>query len=96
MGGSGETRERPRRLAAVTGKVHQQDRGAALRGIVQAVDAMVRRCRDLRLLRERAAVQAGGTRLLLFSGAGFTNELQKIAGDPTVELVGLERLYHGT
>jgi len=37
---------------------------------------------------------AGRCRLMLFSGAGFTDELQEIAAaDPDVQLIGLNRLY---
>jgi hypothetical protein len=36
------------------------------------------------------------TRLLLFGGAGFSNALiQRAATDPSVQLIGLDRLYHG-
>jgi hypothetical protein len=53
------------------------------------------RIRDL--LRGRDGVEAGRTRLLCFSGAGFTDELRAVAGrDPGVQLVGLERLYGGS
>jgi hypothetical protein len=44
----------------------------------------------------RQAVSAETIRLLCFSGAGFTDELRRLAaGDPTVQLVDLERLYYG-
>ncbi|GAA4993114.1 ATP-binding protein [Yinghuangia aomiensis] len=36
---------------------------------------------------------AANTRLLLFSGAGFTEELQQAAADPAIQLIDLERLY---
>jgi len=42
------------------------------------------------------ARRASGTRLMFFSGAGFTEELRRVADrDPSVQLVGLERLYGG-
>jgi hypothetical protein len=48
------------------------------------------------LLRARAEVHAEGARLLLFSGAGFTGELRQIAAqDTALQLIDLERLYHG-
>jgi hypothetical protein len=48
------------------------------------------------LIRARGSVHAPATRLLCFSGAGFSDELRAAAdGDHTVQLVGLERLYHG-
>jgi hypothetical protein len=38
----------------------------------------------------------GRARLLLFSGAGFTDELRHIAAqDTALQLIDLERLYHG-
>ncbi|MBO3742790.1 AAA family ATPase [Actinoplanes flavus] len=46
------------------------------------------------LLRRRDTVHADQCRLLLFSGAGFTDELRdRAAGDPEVQLIGLDRLY---
>lgn len=48
------------------------------------------------LLRARAGVHAERTRLLCFSGAGFTSDLRDLAHrDPTVQLVDLDRLYAG-
>ncbi|MFI8102094.1 ATP-binding protein [Streptomyces sp. NPDC086023] len=36
------------------------------------------------------------TRLQCFSGAGFTNELRHLAeNDPTIQLIDIDRLYHG-
>jgi AAA+ ATPase superfamily predicted ATPase len=58
----------------------------------------LRRIRDLVAARQPAAgaVPAEQTRLVCFSGAGFTDELRRIAArDHTVRLVDLERLYHG-
>ncbi|WP_436786453.1 AAA family ATPase [Yinghuangia sp. YIM S10712] len=50
------------------------------------------RIRDL--LRARSGVDAAQTRLLLFSGAGFTDDLHRTAdADPSVQLVDLARLY---
>lgn len=38
----------------------------------------------------------GQTRLMCFSGTGFTDDLHKTAAhDPTVQLIDLNRLYHG-
>lgn len=40
---------------------------------------------------------AQDARLLLFGGAGFTDALAKRAAtDPSVQLVGLDRLYYGS
>jgi AAA+ ATPase superfamily predicted ATPase len=58
----------------------------------------LRRLEGIRiLLRAREGVQAKNTRLLLFSGIGFTDELRRIAEtDATVQLIGPDRLYRGT
>ncbi|MEU5031695.1 AAA family ATPase [Streptomyces milbemycinicus] len=58
----------------------------------------LRRLEHLRsLLRARSGVRAQETRLLCFSGAGFTEELKEIASrDESIQLVDLERLYHGS
>jgi hypothetical protein len=48
------------------------------------------------LLRARAGVHAEQTRLMLFSGTGFTDELLQVAErESTVQLVSLDRLYQG-
>ncbi|WP_422397081.1 AAA family ATPase [Streptomyces gobiensis] len=48
------------------------------------------------LLRKRGDIRAQSARLLCFSGAGFTEELRRIADtDTTVQLIDLERLYYG-
>ena len=48
------------------------------------------------LLSTRPGVSADRTRLMCFSGAGFTDELRQTARhDRTVQLVDLQRLYHG-
>lgn len=48
------------------------------------------------LVRARGVVRADDTRLLCFSGVGFTGELHRRASqDQTVQLVDLGRLYHG-
>ncbi len=48
------------------------------------------------LLSARDAVRADDTRLFCFSGAGFTDDLHRQAAeDKRVQLVDLERLYHG-
>jgi hypothetical protein len=37
------------------------------------------------------------TRLFLFGGAGFSDALiQRAATDPSVQLIGLDRLYYGS
>jgi hypothetical protein len=42
-------------------------------------------------------IHADDTRLLCFSGAGFTDDLRRIAAsDHTVQLIDVERLYYGT
>jgi AAA+ ATPase superfamily predicted ATPase len=57
----------------------------------------VRRLAHIReLLRRRGDVRAHGTRLICFSGAGFSRDLvEEARADPTVQLVGLRRLYEG-
>ena len=57
----------------------------------------LRRLEHIRaLLRDRGRVAAAETRLLLFSGTGFTAELRQVAADDvTVQLVDADRLYHG-
>jgi AAA+ ATPase superfamily predicted ATPase len=47
------------------------------------------------LLRARDPGLAATTRLLCFSGAGFSNELRAAAPGRGAQLIGLERLYHG-
>jgi hypothetical protein len=48
------------------------------------------------LLAAREASSATRTRLLCFSGAGFTDELRNVAAhDDNIQLVDLLRLYHG-
>jgi len=53
------------------------------------------RTRDL--LRDHPAARASDrTRLALFSGAGFSDDLRDLAsGRPDIALIGLDRLYHG-
>jgi AAA+ ATPase superfamily predicted ATPase len=57
----------------------------------------LRRLRHIRdLLAARGAADLERTRLLCFSGAGFTDDLRDTAArDRTLQLVDLERLYHG-
>jgi hypothetical protein len=57
----------------------------------------LRRLRHIRdLLAARGAADPERTRLLCFSGAGFTDDLRDTAArDRTLQLVDLERLYHG-
>jgi AAA+ ATPase superfamily predicted ATPase len=57
----------------------------------------LRRLEHIRdLLRVRDGVDAESTRLLCFSGAGFTDELRRLAADDTtLQLVDLARLYEG-
>jgi uncharacterized protein len=53
------------------------------------------RIRDL--LRTGGKSGAESARLLLFSGTGFNDALVERAGnDPSVQLIGLERLYYGS
>jgi hypothetical protein len=48
------------------------------------------------LLAARGTAEQRTPRLMCFSGAGFTDELRRIAADDrSVQLVDLERLYHG-
>lgn len=52
---------------------------------------------DIReLLRRRDDLNAQDTRLLLFSGGGFSDDLRQRESDGDVVLVDLERLYRGT
>ncbi|MFE4576590.1 AAA family ATPase [Streptomyces chartreusis] len=57
----------------------------------------LRRLQHIRsLLQARGGVQAQHTRLLCFSGAGFTDELRALAEqDRGIQLVGLDRIYNG-
>jgi hypothetical protein len=48
------------------------------------------------LLRKRGEPGAETARLLLFSGTGFSDAIvERAEEDPTVQLIGLDRLYHG-
>jgi AAA+ ATPase superfamily predicted ATPase len=48
------------------------------------------------LVRTRHTDTAKRTRIMCFSGAGFTDELRKAANhDHTIQLIDLQRLYHG-
>lgn len=48
------------------------------------------------LLAARGAAAPGQTRLMCFSGTGFTDDLRAVAAhDPTVQLIDLDRIYHG-
>ncbi|MEU1802307.1 hypothetical protein [Streptomyces sp. NPDC019937] len=57
----------------------------------------LRRLEHLRgLLGARSGAREQETRLLCFSGAGFTEELRDLASrDETIQLIDLGRLYHG-
>lgn len=56
----------------------------------------LRHIRGLLAARDDRSASTSATRLLCFSGAGFTAELRAAAAtDPLVQLVGLERLYRG-
>jgi hypothetical protein len=47
------------------------------------------------LLQAKAEPGAEGARLFLFSGTGFSAGLiERAAHDPSVQLIGLERLYY--
>jgi AAA+ ATPase superfamily predicted ATPase len=49
------------------------------------------------LLRAKAEPGAESARMLLFSGAGFSAGLvEHAAKDPTIQLIGLDRLYYGS
>src|ERR1700744_3587602 len=49
------------------------------------------------LLVKRGEPGAQGARLLLFGGAGFSDALvQRAEADPSVQLIGLDRLYYGS
>jgi hypothetical protein len=49
------------------------------------------------LLMSRGDLGAQGARLLLFGGAGFSDALVQLAQqDPSVQLIGLDRLYYGS
>jgi hypothetical protein len=51
--------------------------------------------RDLLLIRGNPGAETA--RLLLFSGTGFSDAIVKRAeDDPTIQLMGLDRLYHGS
>ncbi|SFS93163.1 hypothetical protein [Saccharopolyspora flava] len=57
----------------------------------------LRRLQEIRdVLERRDITKSGATRLLCFSGAGFSDDLRRAADDaPEVELIDLNRLYHG-
>jgi uncharacterized protein len=57
----------------------------------------VRRLAHIReLLRGKGEVRAHSTRLLCFSGAGFSREvIEASRSDPGIQLIGLRRLYEG-
>ena len=49
------------------------------------------------LLAAKGEPGAPDARLFLFGGAGFSEALiQRAATDPSVQLIGLERLYYGS
>jgi uncharacterized protein len=49
------------------------------------------------LLAARGEPGTQDTRLFLLSGAGFSDALkQRAATDPSVQLIGLDRLYYGS
>lgn len=49
------------------------------------------------LLAAKGEPGAQDARLLLFSGAGFSDALtQRATTDPSVQLIGLDRLYYGS
>jgi hypothetical protein len=49
------------------------------------------------LLRAKGQSGSGTARLLLFSGAGFSDALvNRAATDPSIQLIGLNRLYYGS
>ncbi|WP_223837696.1 AAA family ATPase [Streptomyces venezuelae] len=55
------------------------------------------RLRHIRGLLAKGGTATDSTRLQCFSGAGFTDDLHRLADkDPTVQLIGIDRLYHGT
>jgi uncharacterized protein len=58
----------------------------------------LRRLQHIRdLLHARDGINAENTRLLCFSGAGFTDELSALANETeAVQLIDVERLYRGT
>ncbi|HEX6467553.1 MAG TPA: ATP-binding protein [Streptosporangiaceae bacterium] len=65
----------------------------------EAIDIRhVRRLERVReLLSARADLDAASARLLLFSGAGFADEVRSLAAtSASVQLVGLDRLYRGS
>ena len=48
------------------------------------------------LLRAQGPATSQTTRLVCMSGAGFTSDLRQAATqDPAIQLVDLQRLYHG-
>lgn len=87
--------------AAVFGRDHEGREVLLATGEAKWNDTMglghLRRLEHIRaLLQARDGVQAQHTRLLCFSGAGFTDELRALAErDRGIQLVGLDRLYNG-
>ena len=58
----------------------------------------LRRLEHIReLLAAKGEPGAPDARLFLFGGAGFSDALvQRAAADPSVQLIGLDRLYYGS
>jgi len=70
--------------------------GEAKWGIQMGVEHLHRLRRGVGLIERTHNLDVTGTRLLLFSATGFTDDLRRLASaDPTVALVGLDRLYQG-
>ncbi|WP_219668539.1 hypothetical protein [Streptomyces bambusae] len=54
------------------------------------------RLRHVRDLLAKGGTSTDRTRLQCFSGAGFTDDLRRLARkDPAVQLIDIDRLYHG-
>ncbi|MGH7881295.1 MAG: hypothetical protein ACREN8_00035 [Candidatus Dormibacteraceae bacterium] len=49
-----------------------------------------------RLLQDHSTFDVRNIRLVCYSGAGFTSELQTMATSGEVQLIDLERLYFGS
>ncbi|MEV6350299.1 ATP-binding protein [Actinoplanes sp. NPDC051851] len=70
--------------------------GEATWNDVMGAGHLRRLARIRELIQERRGTRAGECRLLMFSGAGFTEELRATAAaDPGIQLIGVDQLYRG-
>ncbi|MFJ8142450.1 ATP-binding protein [Streptomyces sp. NPDC096013] len=85
---------------AVHGESHEGRQTLLAIGEAKWSDTMgaghLERLRYIRSLLAESGTATEATRLYCFSGTGFTDELSRLAqNDPTIQLIGLPRLYYG-